>query len=67
MPEGARLHAAGLDHLNQAWDLYYHVFRKINKHLPQVKTTNGAAEHPLAYQSTGPRDVKIVVAFVMHK
>lgn len=34
--EGARLHAAALDHLNQAWDLYYVVFRKINRLLPQV-------------------------------
>jgi len=23
-------------HLNQAWDLYYHVFRRINKQLPQL-------------------------------
>jgi len=24
--------------LNQAWDLYYHVFRRINKQLPQMTT-----------------------------
>jgi FKBP12-rapamycin complex-associated protein len=24
--------------LHQAWDLYYHVFRKINKQLPQMTT-----------------------------
>ena len=24
--------------LNQAWDLYYHVFRRINKQLPQIMT-----------------------------
>ncbi|CAM9593323.1 unnamed protein product, partial [Ectocarpus sp. 12 AP-2014] len=35
-PEGARLHGGALNHLNQAWNLYYDVFRKINKHLPQV-------------------------------
>lgn len=34
--EGAVLHDTALSHLNQAWDLYYVVFRKINKHLPQV-------------------------------
>ena len=25
--------------LTQAWDLYYHVFRRISKQLPQVCTT----------------------------
>lgn len=25
--------------LNRAWDLYYGVFRKINKQLPQVRIT----------------------------
>ncbi len=24
--------------LNRAWDLYYHVFRRINKQLPQLTT-----------------------------
>ena len=24
--------------LTQAWDLYYHVFRRISKQLPQVRT-----------------------------
>ena len=24
--------------LNQAWDLYYHVFRRISKQLPQVSS-----------------------------
>jgi FKBP12-rapamycin complex-associated protein len=24
--------------INQAWDLFYHVFRRINKQLPQLTT-----------------------------
>lgn len=34
--EGAQLYASALTTLNRAWDLYYVVFRKINKHLPKV-------------------------------
>jgi phosphatidylinositol kinase/protein kinase (PI-3 family) len=28
--------SGNLNDVNQAWDLYYHVFRKINKQLPQL-------------------------------
>lgn len=34
--EASRLHAEAINLLNQAWDLYYIVFRKINKQLPTV-------------------------------
>ena len=27
--------------LTQAWDLYYHVFRRISKQLPQVRAASG--------------------------
>ncbi|KAK7061171.1 hypothetical protein SK128_021387 [Halocaridina rubra] len=36
--------------LNQAWDLYYHVFRRISRHLPQLTS--------LELQSVSPRLLK---------
>ena len=38
--KGAQMYASALDHLNEAWDLYYVVFRKINRLLPQASTCN---------------------------
>lgn len=38
--EGTRLHLQALGVVNQAWDLYYGVFKKINKDLPQVNETS---------------------------
>lgn len=34
--EASRLHTQAYSVLNEAWDLYYVVFRKINKQLPAV-------------------------------
>lgn len=34
--DDSRLKSQALSFLNQAWELYYVVFRKINKHLGQV-------------------------------
>lgn len=36
---GKKYRASGIENdLHQAWDLYYHVFRRINKQLPQLTT-----------------------------
>lgn len=38
--------------LTQAWDLYYHVFRRISKQLPQVGSLGSSGvhhHHPLGF------------------
>ncbi|CAM9429783.1 unnamed protein product, partial [Ectocarpus sp. 8 AP-2014] len=57
-PEGARLHGGALNHLNQAWNLYYDVFRKINKHLPQMSVLQLELVSPLLLKS---RDLSLAV------
>ena len=44
--------------LNQAWDLYYHVFRRINKQLPQMTTLElQCVSSPVAHaHDTGTRE-----------
>ena len=47
--------------LNQAWDLYYTVFRRVNKQLPQLTTLELRYVSPallgcLLYTSPSPRD-----------
>jgi FKBP12-rapamycin complex-associated protein len=34
-------------HLSQAWDLYYHVFKRINKQLPHLTTLDLGYVSPL--------------------
>ncbi|CAM9335390.1 unnamed protein product [Hapterophycus canaliculatus] len=51
-PDGARAHAAGLDHLNQAWNYYYEVFRRINKHLPQMSMLQLETVSPMLLRSS---------------
>jgi len=44
--------------LNQAWDLYYHVFRRINKQLPQLNTLELSQVSPKLLHA---RNLEIVV------
>lgn len=55
--------------LNQAWDLYYHVFRKINKQLPQLTTLElhyvspkllGASDLDLAVPGTYTHNAPVI-------
>lgn len=44
---------SGLDNdLHQAWDLYYHVFRRINKQLPQLTTLELSYVSPKLLEAT---------------